>query len=209
MPGRASSIRHLPRRFTLGPLSTSYGVQGHGPVQDDRQPDARGETLVAARVCIDGFNLSLKRGSGVATYARNLLGCLDDLDFETQILYGPPKILRKTPLLREISLFDASPPASRLSRWLSVADWLRPPLHRRARRIDRSETVIARQMIAQAPPADVTWASTDVFHRANRSYATWRGFTSVSLGAGGPAADVMHWTYPLPMRARGALNLYT
>ena len=165
--------------------------------------------MVGARVCIDGFNLSLKRGSGVATYARNLVGCLGELGFETQILYGPPRILRDNDLLREVSLVDADRSPAPLERWLKLADWVTPPIARRARRIERSEAVITRQVAAQHPPCDVTWASPDIFHRANRSYATFRGVSSVTLGRGQRQTDVMHWTYPLPLRANGVANLYT
>jgi glycosyltransferase involved in cell wall biosynthesis len=164
---------------------------------------------LVARVCVDGFNLSLKQGSGVATYARNLIGCLADLGFETQILYGPQRILKKPRLLGEVSLFDASPTPSALARFVGALDWIAPPLPRQARAIERTEMVIARQLIAQAPPVDVTWAATDVFHRANRSYATYRGLTPLSLGAGERGTDVMHWTYPLPLSARGVANVYT
>ena len=41
-----------------------------------------------ARICIDGFNLGMSRGSGIATYARNLQSNLGAMGHETQILFS-------------------------------------------------------------------------------------------------------------------------
>ena len=41
-------------------------------------------------ICIDGFNLAMPKGSGIATYGRNLLDTAQAAGFETQVLYGPP-----------------------------------------------------------------------------------------------------------------------
>lgn len=161
-------------------------------------------------VCIDGFNISLKRGSGVATYGRNLASCLTALGYETQILYGPERQLKTNPLLSEISLFDASPVPSRWQTMTSGWEWMFPPVTRRARRIDKSGIVILRQLAPRVPQMDVHWSIPNVFHRANRAYITYRGMTPVRLGgAGTTAPSVMHWTCPLPMRAPKAANIYT
>jgi glycosyltransferase involved in cell wall biosynthesis len=165
---------------------------------------------VAARVCIDGFNISLKRGSGVATYGRNLLSCLKALGYETQILYGPQRQLKINPLLSEVSLFDASPAPTLWSQLTGSLNWLSPPRARQARRVEQTGVVMLRQLAQRAPPVDVHWSSPNVFHRANRAYVTWKGMTPVRLGGGEAGApQVMHWTCPLPMRAPGAANIYT
>jgi glycosyltransferase involved in cell wall biosynthesis len=161
------------------------------------------------RICIDGFNLALPNGSGIATYARNLVGCQATLGFETQILYGPPRQLRSNPTLKEVSLFDAPPNATAFGELSNRLGWIAPPFARNAKRIERSGVVITQQIVAQAPPVDVFWSAPDVFHRANRSFATYRGLTPIRLGSGPSGADLMHWTCPLPMRTPGAANIYT
>ena len=40
-------------------------------------------------ICIDGFNLALPKGTGIATYGRNLLDSARTAGFGTQVLYGP------------------------------------------------------------------------------------------------------------------------
>ncbi len=60
------------------------------------------------RVYIDGYNLSLQQGTGVATYARNLSLALRELGAEVGVLYGgQSRTVSRNPLLREVSFFDA------------------------------------------------------------------------------------------------------
>src|ERR1700683_3735489 len=60
-----------------------------------------------ARICIDGFNLGMPRGSGIATYARNLQSNLGALGHETQILFSSSRDEDSTDLMREVTLLDA------------------------------------------------------------------------------------------------------
>jgi hypothetical protein len=39
-------------------------------------------------IMIDGRNLGLEKGTGVATYARNLSYCLHDMGYGVDVLYG-------------------------------------------------------------------------------------------------------------------------
>src|SRR5215210_7568123 len=65
------------------------------------------------RIYLDGYNLALEQGTGVATYARNLSFALRDLGAEVGVLYGTrvPKASRnhmtsRNQLIREIAFFD-------------------------------------------------------------------------------------------------------
>src|SRR5918998_657244 len=58
------------------------------------------------RVFIDGYNLALDQGTGVATYARNLSFALGRLGFEVGVLYGTRPTTSVDPLIREIAFFD-------------------------------------------------------------------------------------------------------
>ena len=58
------------------------------------------------KVAIDGFNLALEKGTGVATYGRNLSYCLRDLGYEVHALYGKGGAPGKAPLMREVAFFD-------------------------------------------------------------------------------------------------------
>ena len=58
------------------------------------------------RLFIDGYNLALDQGTGVATYARNLSFALGRLGFGVGVLYGTRPTLSADPLIREIAFFD-------------------------------------------------------------------------------------------------------
>src|SRR5258708_19442181 len=72
--------------------------------------------LSPTRICIDGFNLGLSKGSGIATYARNLNDSLRVLGLHTQILYGPAVRLGRQNLLNQTALHDAPRPPGPLWR---------------------------------------------------------------------------------------------
>jgi glycosyltransferase involved in cell wall biosynthesis len=163
--------------------------------------------LSVARICIDGFNLSLAKGSGIATYARNLGGALRAIGYETQFLYGPPAGLGSNNLLNEVALYDA-PSGRRESRMGRVVGALASPFGRSAIPIEATGEVI--QGPAGESPS-LIWAAKDVFHRANLAYSMGAPFTPVSFVERGAARrpDAVHWTSTLPLHDRKAANLYT
>ena len=56
------------------------------------------------------------------------------------------------------------------------------------------------------PSFDKLWNVPNLFERANRAFFYFR--RGLSVNAGSPI-QVMHWTYPLPVRVKGAKNIYT
>jgi glycosyltransferase involved in cell wall biosynthesis len=164
------------------------------------------------KICIDGFNLSMREGTGIATYARNLNESVRALGFESQILYGPRQSVARDSLVNEISLVDASQhrPSPRAMQLLRSARQLNAPLGRHAHRVERSGEVDTRQVRAQVPDCDRLWVSRDVFNGATRAYSAFGLFTDVRFPeAGEGRPDIMHWTCVLPMRAPKTVNLYT
>jgi len=63
---------------------------------------------MAKRIMIDGRNLSLEKGTGVATYARNLSYSLRDLGFQVEVLYGGRPSPGQSDLMKEIAFFDSN-----------------------------------------------------------------------------------------------------
>ena len=68
---------------------------------------------------IDGFNLALDKGTGVATYGRNLSHTLKQLGAKVDVLYGTPVRGTDDDLLKEVLFFDGPPPEG--NRWLKLA----------------------------------------------------------------------------------------
>jgi len=160
-------------------------------------------------VCIDGFNLALPKGSGIATYGRNLLSNLNAIGMETQVLYGPHANISKRPILNEIALTDAYTPDGNKLR--QVVESATARLGRTAHAVPTTEDIIWPARGGGRPVAAAFWSAPRLFHTANRAFKSHRTFTPVRFAgqAGIARPDVVHWTTVLPLHARRAANIYT
>lgn len=162
------------------------------------------------RVGIDGFNLALQRGTGVATYARVLSHALSSMAVEVDVIYGMDIDRRMAVPLREVAFFDGlQEEQSRRIRFLSRA-WLDGRrgafLGHQAVEIEVSGRVDARAFADRLPVFDRLWNVPRLFRRASLHYRHTGRFLKVRMDR---APEVMHWTYPLPVRLAGARNIYT
>ncbi|NBW10380.1 MAG: glycosyltransferase family 1 protein [Caulobacteraceae bacterium] len=162
-------------------------------------------------ICIDGHNLSLPHGSGIATYSRSLLAAVEATGARKGIVHGPPAAVPAQPLLREVMVNDARirVRALTLGRPNRRVQAALAPFGKRARPVSPSGKVLWPDHGA-TPDADVFWLSTDLFRIANRAFSDYRILTPLDLRPsefGRP--DLMHWTYPAPVHARGVPNIYT
>jgi glycosyltransferase involved in cell wall biosynthesis len=160
------------------------------------------------KIALDGFNLALERGTGVATYGRNLSFCLRDLGHEVHALYGKVDAGGKSALMQEIAFFDENAGApegafGRFRRGVGASLSLRA---RAAREIVFSGAVIYDQFLSRLPHFDRLWNSPRLFEHAHYRFRLYGGRTRVRIPA---KLDIMHWTYPLPVKLSGAKNIYT
>ncbi|WP_299309958.1 glycosyltransferase family 1 protein [uncultured Croceicoccus sp.] len=158
-------------------------------------------------VLIDGYNLSLEKGTGVATYARNLCREAGQLGHRVSVLYGNGAAPSRDPLLQEIAFFDEQSRARRSALRDRAA--ILSPRATRATRIPMSGQVLRRQFDARLPAHDTLYNAADVFRRAHGRYHAWGQFTPVRMADAHDAPDIAHWTYPLPVTVPGAANIYT
>ncbi len=161
-----------------------------------------------ARACIDGWNLSLAKGSGIATYGRNLAEALAGFGTEVELLHGPTISHTVSPLLKEIALTDARRSSQKASASRAISTVL-SRFGRVAHSVRQSGMVVAPD---NALPVRRHWAARDLFSTANRAHNVYGTFTPLDFrrsddGYGAP--DVTHWTTPLPLYARRAANVYT
>lgn len=64
--------------------------------------------LCLRRSLIEGHNLTLNAGTGIATVARNLTRTLRELGYKTDVLLSSKRAIdQKDPLLSEVGLHDA------------------------------------------------------------------------------------------------------
>jgi glycosyltransferase involved in cell wall biosynthesis len=161
-------------------------------------------------VVIDGYNLDLEKGTGVATYARNLSYAAHDAGYRVDVLYGRAGASAKHPLMREIGFFDTVPELgwqkSILYAKFAARTIYSPLATYRAHPIPMTGQVVARPFEARLPYFDQIWSLKHLFSLGD---AHFRTFGSEALVRIGFSPEIAHWTYPLPLRIPGARNIYT
>lgn len=166
------------------------------------------ERTTIASVGIDGFNLALPHGTGVATYGYALAEAVRSLGLPVEGLFGVP--VGRDPRIQEILFYEA------LGRGLPARRgpaWLRPVLERAAvlRGLKVSEVVESGRIegvgfVDRLPRFDRLWSSAHLFDHAERHFRRTRRFLELKMP---DPPSIMHWTYPIPVRVAGARNLYT
>jgi glycosyltransferase involved in cell wall biosynthesis len=155
-------------------------------------------------VVVDGRDLASSTGTGIATYARNLCACFRGLSYEHSILYDRA-VDRANPALSEISFFDASQrPLGRMGRLLRGVGALTAPHHQ----LVMVPTGVVDRFTDNSfvPPGANIWTFPDIFRLAFSYYRYTGRFFTLPNRAGW---SVAHWTNFVPLRVRGASNVYT
>lgn len=162
-------------------------------------------------ICIDGFNLALPKGSGIATYGRNLAAGIQAAGHSPSVLYGPAARRSDSNLANLAAIADGPPPKSRSNK---SERWRRTLLSRfghRAEAVWPTDEVIWPAANGGRPTASLFWAARDLFTVASRAFQKYQTVTPVAFrsSAAAQAPQLMHWTCPLPLYARGMPNLVT
>lgn len=161
--------------------------------------------------CIDGWNLSIPQGSGIATYGHTLLRSIRNLDLNGQVLYGPAAKKQASNIVNEAMLIDAKGSPRRPAGFARSLSTLWSRFGCDAYPILPSDNIIWPTQGMQRPAASGYWASRDLFNLANRAFQHYGTTTTVRFKSddsfGRP--DVMHWTCPLPLHAPQSVNILT
>ena len=170
------------------------------------------------RVGVDGYNLAMSHGTGIATYATELVDTLHGLGHEVDGVFGIE--VPADEALRQTAFFDRyrrPPEPSRSAPPRKVKRWRRPWRYARTQlralgphpvRLVPLDGSVATgdDGTAAIPPFDRLATAARLFEDAAIAFARTGRFTTVRLPD--PPA-VMHWTYPLPVRVAGSRNIYT
>lgn len=162
-------------------------------------------------ICIDGYNLALSKGTGIATYGRNLLAAAREQGLEVQALFGPHADAGDAALLTEAVIAGAERPAPPLrlgDRIKRTSSTYLSQFGRTARLTQATGEVVWRD--GGGAPVQALWSAQDLFSSARRCYRLYRRFTPVRFaGDDGLGPSVMHWTTPMPLYAVGRPNIFT
>ena len=161
-------------------------------------------------VGIDGYNLALPNGTGVATYGHVLSDVLRGAGHKVTGLFGVDA--GADAAMREVLFYDRLgqvPPTPQLRRRRSRRirlTALNPFLARTAIEVPQTGRVETANLAERLPIFDRLTTVPNLFEIAHRHFALHGRFLPVRMQA--PPA-IMHWTYPLPIRLEGAANIYT
>lgn len=162
-------------------------------------------------VCIDGYNIAMPRGSGIATYGRNLVGAIDDIGLKPQILYGPAEPRSSDGLVNAAAIVDAPPKRGRFKKWDRYRQTALARFGRHAFRVQQDDRVISPVSAEGSIATTMQWSSQHLFTVAGRAFQKYRTITPVTFEPDRDAVmpSIMHWTCPLPLQAKGMANLFT
>lgn len=165
---------------------------------------------MTTKSCIDGWNLSLPNGSGIATYGHTLLNGLADAGIQGQVLYAPSTRRQPSPIMDETALISHSNSARRGGK-LRALSTLTARFGRTAYPVSFSNEVIWPQQGLTRPNASHLWASREIYPLAIRAFQNYGHFTPIYFTSekGVKIPDVMHFTCPIPMHAPQCANLLT
>lgn len=160
----------------------------------------------SGKICIDGMNLALQKGTGVATYAKNLAYVFSDQGNPVSLLYGQDVPVGDSPYLSgEVFL-------NLLSKGYKNT---RPRFYERRWLFENYNNIFGHKAVGinlnkcnnhPLPPYCNLYNINSLFRAAHGFFRTTGRFIKVELPK---EIEIMHWTYPVPIQAVGVKNLYT
>ncbi len=157
---------------------------------------------------MDGHNLEMGLGTGIATYASSTAELLSSMGHRLDVLYSKPVARGASDLVKEVQFFE-SPPQGKRGRAAEVVRGARMALRlcrTRPFRVPISSVTVAESRGEAVPVGAGVWNSPQLYWGAITRQLVTGGFTTLSNR--GIQADVAHWTSPLPVRLKGAANVY-
>lgn len=164
--------------------------------------------MTRIRIGIDGYNLAMPRGTGISTYGYSLARALTRMGHGIEGLFGLDVGAR--PDLREILFFDLlqrpARPARRKKAVRRALEAIRPVAGFNLREVPITGLVEKDTFESRMPAFDRIVSTGRLFEAAHAYFALTGRFVSVRMPR---PPEIMHWTYPIPVRLAGARNIYT
>ena len=160
------------------------------------------------RVGLDGYNLALPQGTGVATYGRNLAAAIDELGYPIDLVFGV-NIPRKADIdLRESLFFGqlGADAPKRLNWRKKVRRWRVHPFAHDMIEIPVTGRAVLEDAGDRLPRFDRLFNLSEIYDVCARHFRRYGRFMTLRMPN---PPTIMHWTYPLPLRVAGARNIYT
>ena len=160
------------------------------------------------RVAIDGFNLAMIDGTGVANYGASLASVLRQSGHQVEGVFGLDAGKRLQ--TREIVFFDRLGHGHRLSKGALARKvaWgvAQPKASSPLTLVPLTDAVDKRSFGFRLPAFSALWTSPLLFEIAWTRFTVFGRTTTIQMPD--PPA-IMHWTYPVPLRLANTRNIYT
>lgn len=154
-------------------------------------------------VGIDGYNLALANGTGIATYSRTLAATIARLGWSRLGLFGVDSGSDRA--LQEILFFERlmRPPVKRKFS----PDWLRLKLGGIPKLEEISlGSVDTQPLSAQIPKFNRIVTGNALFQAAFRQFSKTGKIATIQIAQ---PPQIMHWTCPIPLKVAGSINVYS
>ena len=160
-------------------------------------------------LCIDGYNLSLPKGTGIATYGRNLLLNARIMGLGTTVLAGPLTRGHQGDVADESAIAGGQTSRRHWGKGELFTRTLLSRFGQDAYPVQPTGQVIWENQVR--PEVDGYWMSPSLYRLAGRAFSHYGTTTPVRFRQTGdrPPPSVMHWTATLPIHAVGVPNIYT
>lgn len=158
------------------------------------------------RIGIDGYNLALPNGTGVATYGASLARILADASHQIIGIFGLNA--GKAPAIRETLFFEqfGNGVSYHHLRRLLAREIITAPASATLHNIPLTDKVERRDFGPRWPAFNELWTRPLLFEAAVARFNSMHVMTTVHMKN---PPDIMHWTYPVPLRMAGSRNIYT
>ena len=158
------------------------------------------------RIGIDGYNLAIPNGTGVATYGAALAKVLQGMGHQTEGVFGidpgPAAQTRETLFFEQFGRgHNRGDVRRKAARAVMLRHFARPLIE-----VPLTQHVDKRGFGARWPDFSALWTSPVLFEEAWGRFHVLGRFTEVKMPH---PPEVMHWTYPVPVRMAGSRNIYT
>lgn len=158
------------------------------------------------RIGIDGHNLAIPKGTGVATYGSSLATILIGQGHQIEGVFGLDP--GTDPQMTETQFFDqfghGRQEKKTKKRVKRSVMWNHRALA--LTQVPLTDRVDKRDFVHRWPDFSSVWTAPLMFEIARARFMYLRRFTTITMP--NPPA-VMHWTYPVPVRMAGSRNIYT
>jgi glycosyltransferase involved in cell wall biosynthesis len=162
---------------------------------------------------IDGYNLAMPKGTGIATYGINLASTLSKAGHRIEAVFGLH--VGNDPKLRETLFFDRVG-REQTGRTVFGGRWRRrfgtawatvnQKLSACALEVPLTSQVDKDGFADNLPRFDRLTSAAGLFALAQRHFSVTGRYLPLRMEK---PPEIMHWTYPVPVRLEGARNVYT